>query len=68
MRSELVAEYHRLLSQTKAMLALQREKQWGSILQSWRDELTTLPAVELRQHAELCPDKICSSLEWRLSI
>jgi hypothetical protein len=53
MRPELVGEYHRLLSQTQEMLAIHREKRWVSILQSWRDELTSTPtAVDLRQHAE----------------
>jgi hypothetical protein len=53
MKPELVAEYDRLLSQTQEMLALYREKQWVSILEGWRDELTSAaPDVDLRQHAD----------------
>jgi hypothetical protein len=53
MSPELVSEYLRLLSQTQEMLALHREKQWVSVLQEWRDELTnTTPTADLNRHAE----------------
>jgi hypothetical protein len=52
MNTELVAEYHRLLSLTQEMLALHREQQWVSVLERWRGEVTgTTPNVDLRQHA-----------------
>ena len=52
MSLELVAEYHRLLSQTEEMLALHNEKQWVWVLQRWRGELTSAtPDFDLRQHA-----------------
>jgi hypothetical protein len=49
---ELVAEYHLLLSQTQELLAFRHEKQWVSMLQSWRRELTSVTAdADLRRHA-----------------
>jgi len=48
---ELVAEYHRLLSQAQQMLAHHREEQWVSVLQKRRDELTSgAQTSDLRQH------------------
>jgi hypothetical protein len=53
MKPELVAEYVRLLSKTQEMLDLHREKQWVSVLQEWRDELTNpTPKPDLKRHAE----------------
>ena len=52
MRPELIAEYHRLLSQTQEMLALHREERWVSVFQSWRSELRSdMPDADLRRHA-----------------
>jgi hypothetical protein len=48
----LVAEYHRLLSQTEEMLALHREKQWVSVFQRWRSDLRSdMPDADLKRHA-----------------
>jgi hypothetical protein len=53
MSPELLAEYYELLRQTQDMLTRHRAKQWATVLQEWRAELTdSTRKADLQRHLE----------------